>query len=262
MIKIKDIFKNTKMNFVVGFTIATLLSLILATTAIGATTSAVFKDSIIRGSIAIQKVDGDTKTATTQGDSTLAGAEFSVVNKSNNPVYVDGVIYQPNSLIRVLKTNASGACSIENLPYGTYEVYESRAPEGYLINSNHFTIRIRENGKTYPVNGTTPNVEEYVMRGDVDLSKYDYDFQTNKFGAQGDGTLYNTKVAIYNTSAGNIVWNNKTIGPGEIIDTISSDAQGKFIIKDLPYGRYLAREVLPPEGYNNNDAWEKTVKVG
>lgn len=109
----------------------------------------------VRGSLGLVKVDSDTQKSWTisnghsintilgdviagQGDATLVGAEFTVKNASKSGVLVDGKWYAPGADICVLTTYKDEDGNVvaymptnKSLPYGTYEVRETKAPQGY-----------------------------------------------------------------------------------------------------------------------------------
>ena len=64
-----------------------------------------------------------------QGDATLSGIRFAIVNRSVNPVMVDKIEYENGKVVKVITTNEAGLATsgARTLPYGTYEVYELRA---------------------------------------------------------------------------------------------------------------------------------------
>ena len=73
-----------------------------------------------------------------QGDARLDGAEFTVKNVSRNAVLVNGKWYAKGADICVLTTYVDEDGHVVaytktnvDLPYGTYEVRETKAPEGY-----------------------------------------------------------------------------------------------------------------------------------
>ncbi|MBQ4031581.1 MAG: hypothetical protein II625_07475, partial [Bacilli bacterium] len=89
-------------------------------------------DDVTRFNLAVKKKDvvtneDGTTTVLYQGDATLAGIRYAVVNRSANPVVFNGKDFAKNRIVTVITTNANGDANVSNIPYGSYEVYELRA---------------------------------------------------------------------------------------------------------------------------------------
>ena len=94
----------------------------------------IIANQIRRAGISIQKHDSTTGN-TPQGDATLAGMRFQVVNANQTPVMVNNVSYEPGAVIgSELVTNKQGQASTpaDYLPLGTYEIRESSSGESYV----------------------------------------------------------------------------------------------------------------------------------
>lgn len=139
--------------------------------------SAPVKEPSIRGGIEVSKVDAQRDDAVAEGAASLAGAEIQIKNTSAKSVVVDGTEYQPGEVVKTLVTGVDGTCATDAdaLPYGDYEVTESKASKGYLVNTGwKQTVQVREQGKVYKLDGhESGHLEEQVVRGDVKLVKAD-----------------------------------------------------------------------------------------
>ena len=102
-----------------------------------------FYDNPVLGKIKVNKIDSETGSCqvTSKGGS-FAGTVFEVINKSTNSVKYDGRMIAKNSVITT-KTFSENDCSftINNLPYGTYQIKETEAASGYML-SNPVTVTI------------------------------------------------------------------------------------------------------------------------
>ena len=210
------------------------------------------------------------------------------------------------------KAVGSGTWNIPNgwkgaLAYGEYEVVEVTTSTGYLLgvwsgdtqqvfhgmavkDANYNSITVDAPGKKFKPNGTPawvnddgalvkfneqPNgASNTVMRGDIELIKYDDDFGRSE--AQGDATLAGANFDIINRSAGPVVSpeDGKTlIQPGQVVCRITTkyvngvykastaatgnqtrDGSGTWAKPSawhgaLAYGQYEVVEVGAPEGY-------------
>lgn len=135
----------------------------------------IVSEKIIRGGVSIEKWDFETKNKVPQGSATLAGAEFTITNQSAKAVTVDGKSYEKGKEIMSIKTDEEGIASTKNdiLPYGEYEISETKAPMGYLPEGENLTQKfsIRENGKIVELNTEDTAAQNRVKRGDLQLVK-------------------------------------------------------------------------------------------
>lgn len=234
-----------------------------------------FKNPVSRGQIAIHKGDydrdeqfsdthKDEKTNVPQGNGSLAGAVYRIIYLKNDvnkyPITVDGKVYQPGSTLDYkLVTNADGYAStpVHYLPLGEYEVYEESAALGYKVNSSHFdNFNIIHEGETV-YRSWGEDIVDPIIRGGIAFTKDDADLNRNT--AQGDATLEGAQYTITNRST-NSVWVKdangvkREINPGEVVYTLTTDAQGKFSLngETLPYGHYEFKEIKAPTGYHLN----------
>ena len=229
-----------------------------------------FDDATFYGGVKVAKADGDWHKSSPQGDATLAGVNFDIVNKSMNPVWVGGKEYQPGEVVATISTAENGgtyfAVSGNILPYGTYEIHESGAGVGYRLNSEWSqTFEIRQDGQTVAFELPSNWNENDVQRGGVKVVKADQDMLVS--GPQGDGTLAGVKYEIKNKSRNPIVFAGKTFAPGEVITTITTafDAASNQYVASLPasalpYGTYEITEVATSTGYHNAN-WHQTFEI-
>ena len=117
----------------------------------------------------------------------------------------------------------------EDLPFGTYELKETKAPEGYETNGEVKTITIGEGENqhiqiTFEDKAVTPEPEEKT--GSIEITKIDKDTQEKLAGAEF--TLSQD---------------------GKVIKTGVTDENGIVKFDDLPFGTYELKETKAPEGY-------------
>lgn len=83
------------------------------------------------GTITLRIVKTDAATgAGAQAGTSLAGAEFTCVSQST-PGWT-----------QTLTTDENGRAALDNVPLGTFTIYESKAPEGYLLPSDSWTYTV------------------------------------------------------------------------------------------------------------------------
>ena len=233
------------------------------------------QDDVIRGGFALNKRDEDTDTNVPQGNATLEGTEYVVINRSAAAVYVDtnndGVRerYETGDRIAVLSTDADGyiRTAKDFLPYGTYIVREIKAPKGYLLDESDRIksqntvkeFKIRTNGEyhDWTVKETPKNA---VKRGGFQLNKVDKEIKGEGI-SQGDAVLSGAEFTLYNKSkrAVQVDANNdgeyETYAPDAVIAVLVTDEKGTIKTPKywLPYGHYELTETKAPEGYKQED---------
>ncbi|MGO2267598.1 MAG: SpaA isopeptide-forming pilin-related protein [Vagococcus salmoninarum] len=151
----------------------------------------------------------------------LAGAEFKVVRIKNG---LGQAVVEPNPA--VFTSNAEGEVKLTNLSPGTYELTETKAPAGYLLNTNKVTFDIAKTQAGQPEN---LNLEDFL------------DYQ---------GTISFVKKAVDNLGnvAGNLANAEFEISSvdGKTTQTVTSDADGLVAVSGLAPGDYTVKETKAP----------------
>ncbi|MCR5544869.1 MAG: VaFE repeat-containing surface-anchored protein [Lachnospiraceae bacterium] len=206
------------------------------------------------GGVKIQKYDSEWKTANPQGDGSLEGAQFAIINQSAHPVYVDGKKYDVGQTVKVITTDSSGyaATGSEDLPYGTYKITEVKAPTGYKnegVISQTFTIR--QDKQMVDLTAVEKGIQNDVIRGGVKIQKYDFEWKNTN--PQGDATLEGAQFAIINRSTHPVYVNGKSYDVGATVKVITTNSSGYATTgsEELPYGTYEITEIKAPTGYRN-----------
>lgn len=241
---------------------------------------------VVRGGLDLYKSNKDrvdtgvitsVETNVGEGDASLAGYHFNIVNKSANPVMVDGVLYGIDDVVKTIVTDEHGHATTEanSLPYGTYYVYEESQGQhenaaGMYVDTNwSATVVIREEGvivhSNYDMNNDklhiTNPVKNDAWRGGAFFDKIDMD--RNDVPEQGDATLEGCEISIRNDSIYSVYVNGKWYEPGEVCLKIYTDKDGRATTgeKILPYGTYTAFESEASEGYLVNTKWTKNFVI-
>lgn len=151
----------------------------------------------------------------------LGGAQFSlkrVADENGNAV--------SDTVRSEITTNKAGQAVVSGLPLGSYEIWETKAPEGYILNTEirEFEIESIDPGISIPI-----QLDPFVnYQQSVEFMKTD----TNGTGlADAEFTL--TKLGT----------DPQTIG------TYLSDSDGKVSISNLAPGNYELEETKAPSGY-------------
>ena len=208
----------------------------------GKTTEVGFKNNEPTGELKIYKVSEN-------GDK-IEGAEFTVTaaetikNVSGSKTY-----YTKGQTVKVITTNEDGIALLDNLPMGKYQVKETKAPTGYLLNENIFDVDLEYKNDTTPV--IELKIEGVVNNeptGEITIVKKDS--ETGSI-AQGDATLEN---AVYKVYAAEDIYNvaktKKFYGKGDLVATRTTDKRGEMQkITNLPLGHYIVKEEVASNGY-------------
>ena len=220
------------------------------------------EESVIRGGVKIKKQDSVRKNNQPQGDAYLAGAKYSIVNKSSKAVVVGGTSYTNGKVCLTITTDATGLAqsAADALPYGTYEITETDPSAGYLKNSSwKQSFTIRENGKVVDLTGKP--CEEEIIKGGVKIQKTDADLK--KAQAQGDASLTKATFAITNKSKESVIVDGKSYAAGAVVKTLTCNDSGvaKTSADALPYGTYEITETDPSTGYRINSSWKQSFTI-
>ncbi|MEG2507219.1 MAG: SpaA isopeptide-forming pilin-related protein [Longicatena sp.] len=161
-----------------------------------------------KGQIEVIKQDVETGNHA-QGDATLSGWEFEV-RKPNGSV-VEHLVAKGQS------------AKTKELDLGEYQIFETLAPKGYVINPNPIHVTIRYAGQNVSVQQLNETMNDSVIKGKIQIVKKDKD--TNDI-VQREGFQYE----VY-------------FHDGTLVDTITSNKSGVATSKDLPYGSYYVKEI-------------------
>lgn len=166
----------------------------------------------------------------------LEGVQFKLYQLVNNkkssiPLVSNGNEYRYNELGKelVLETNSDGEIHVTNLPFGEYVLDEVKPLPGYKPLNKSIEINVN---KVKPIYVRIIN-EMDTPKGSMKFLKISDD--KKKTPLQG------AEFEIYTLLDG------KYTRYGDI--TLVSDKDGKFEVKDLPYGKYYLKETKAPEGY-------------
>lgn len=198
--------------------------------------------------ILLGKIDAETNANKPQGSATLQGAEFTVKyytglwEKDKDPAILGKVpvrtwifktdqdgfsMYAKEYLISgsALYVNSKG---VPTLPLGTITIQETKAPEGYLVNSEIFVRQITSIGTTESVNTyNQPIIPENILK--LDLVKKQAGTEIAIPGAKFEHTK-----------------------PDGTKETLETDTDGKLSFKGLQHGHHVISEISVMDGYEIN----------
>lgn len=163
----------------------------------------------------------------------IDGAEFNLKSTS-----YDG--YNENITVK------NGKIIVEDLLVGTYQLKELNAPDGYLLNTDTFTITVEKDKTTVqPVMDQEPT-GKIEFQKEIDASK------TN--GLLGDANVKDVTFKLYAkekimNKAGTVKFYDKD----DVVSTSKTDKNGKIIWDNLPLGKYYIQESKSNDSLVIND---------
>ena len=178
------------------------------------------ENDVVRGGIAVEKRDSKTGERP-QGNADFSGITFEIVNSSRNPVEVDGTTYAPGQVVATLITDESGYASTEDevFPYGTYTLREVATNASMLQTFTEQTVQVTDHKKTYVV-----TAENEVVRGGLSVEKRD---SVTGSTPQGNADFAGITFEVINDSRNPVIVNDKSVAPGEVALTLTTDSEGK-----------------------------------
>ncbi|MBO5237611.1 MAG: hypothetical protein J6B50_02385 [Lachnospiraceae bacterium] len=181
------------------------------------------------GSIKVTKVEEGTETLLQDAEFLLYDANHLIVKKA------DGSDYR-------VTTNASGIAKFEQLPYGTYYIEETQAPEGYIRDTNQYKVIVDSDTtvtKYVTEHGTQPlRIENKKLNT---LAPF-ISFKIKKTDSATNANLQDAVFELYADGVGTGI-------------TIASDSQGMVYFRRISVSSYPAttqfsvKEVAAPNGY-------------
>ncbi len=241
--------------------------------------SASFGNTPKYGSVTIEKFDADLKE-TNSGDTTFDGVEVQVINASGASITLkDGLEISDGDVAATLvfQGGAHSVSTGEILPVGTYTIKESKTNKWYEMNTAWSEkAALSDDGSdvlaTVYVSGKKQaELTETPLRAKILLNKIDK--ETGKAEPQGEGSLENAEISIFNISENAVKVNGTVYGSykgkssewirenGSPCCVVYTDSEGITETPLLPGGTYLALETKPSEGYLLNKDWAPVIAV-
>lgn len=160
------------------------------------------------------------------------------VDKDNNQIELKGVIFEvydnDNNLIQTLITDENGEAITDRLPIDKeYTIKEIETNEDYVLNEESITVTLKED----EIKELT--FENELKKGQIQVIKVDSE--------NNEIYIPDTTFEIYNSN-------------NELVDTITTDENGKAISKRLPINdEYTMRETISNKAYVLNEDVQKVI---
>ncbi len=230
-----------------------------------------------------------------QGDATFEGAEFTVYNRSANPIWYDAnhdgrfqasEEFAVGSAVMTIATSYNesldawtATTGARALPFGTYEVIETKAPVGYTREGilSH-VIEIREDGQFDQLVEADGMLNE-VVRGGVQVEKDDLELGKSEalggadhsaLDAEGylGSSLEGIQFTVVNASEHGVMVEDTYRPKGTVvavIETAWNPEKGAYTAQTasdtLPYGTYTIAETATNDSYLLTDGAPRIFEV-
>lgn len=202
-----------------------------------------------------QKVEIDLTKILEQDEKFNIGNNDEILNVSFG-LYADedlkasnGTVIPKNGLIEIITCDEKGKSQFTtDIPIGSYYVKEISTDNHYILSDKKYPVAFESAGQNtatvhISVNDGEP-IENEIIYGTIQGLKIDRETGENIAGAlfglfSTDETEFTEKTAIL---------------------TSESNEEGIFTFENVPYGKYIVRELKPAEGYlPNEENYQETV---
>ncbi|HHH7024187.1 TPA: SpaA isopeptide-forming pilin-related protein [Listeria monocytogenes] len=190
--------------------------------------------------VKLTKEDAETG-AKTQGAATLKGAEYTF--------YADSALSKPLQTVSIGDDNTamSQKFSFENKTERTIYAKETKAPVGYNIDTTVYPIKATQDNQTTEVFLEKATSEDKVIKGKVAITK--------TAGMPEDGNYFGGELPVLEGAEFTITSNTTK----QVVDTITTDENGRAESNWLPYDTYTVHESITPAGYQPVPDFQVTI---
>ena len=219
----------------------------------------VLLDDEFEAKLKIIKQDDETKKPVLQKNT-----EFKIYDLDHKK-YVEQVTTYPTTVKhKSYFTDEEGYLILpQNLKIGNYRIEEVNAPFGYTLNENYYEVTVDSN-TAYQMDGTSGDViieavyENHPVKGELTIVKKgdvldgfkdDFTYQTENL----EGAEFSIYAAedIYTADFQKDDNGNRILeyAAGTLVKTVTTDEDGKAVLKNLPLGSYKIVETSAPTGF-------------
>ncbi|EMZ0120236.1 LPXTG cell wall anchor domain-containing protein [Listeria monocytogenes] len=190
--------------------------------------------------VKLTKEDAETG-AKTQGAATLKGAEYTF--------YADSALSKPLQTVSIGDDNTamSQKFSFENKTKRTIYAKETKAPVGYNIDTTVYPIKATQDNQTTEVFLEKATSEDKVIKGKVAITK--------TAGMPEDGNYFGGELPVLEGAEFTITSNTTK----QVVDTITTDENGRAESNWLPYDTYTFHESITPTGFQPVSDFRVTI---
>lgn len=177
----------------------------------------------------------------------LAGATYEI--KAAEDVYtLDGTLrYSAGEVVDTVTTGENGVAESKPLYLGKYEIYETEAPFGMVINTEVHSAELVYAGQEVEITETAASFCNDRQKVQISLTKVME--QNKQFGIGMNNEMSAVTFGLY---AGEELTakDGKVIPADGLVEIISFNENGKAKAKsDLPFGKYYLKEISTDQHY-------------
>lgn len=180
-------------------------------------------------------------------ESGLEGAEFEI-RAAEDITTPDGTLrYSAGEVVDTLTTSADGTATSTELYLGKYEIVETKAPYGMVLNEEPISVELKYAGQEVAVTSTSVSIYNERQKVLVKLYK---DLEKDELFEIGTGDeILNVYFALY--ASEDLTAADGTIIPKDgLIEIAGVQADGTLTFSaDLPIGSYYVKEYSTNEHY-------------
>lgn len=225
----------------------------------------ILEDSPIEFYIKMVKKDADTGNTVN-----VAGTTFELYDDNGSKISFNIMTSSGMQTIDSFTTDENGCVyTTEKLLKGNYTLVETKAPDGYVLDSTPVQFTVSED--TYKADGGAEFIlvekSDKAVTGQLTVTKVGEVLDEYKGGlyvnpdekgfTYREGSLSGAKFEVYaaediytadnqKDTAGN---RNKHYSKGELVTTLVTGTDGKATATNLPLGKYKVVEVEAPDGF-------------
>ena len=209
------------------------------------------KTGEIFSSVEIQEGKLENRYKPVYGEAGLEGAEFEI-RAAEDISTPDGTLrYHVGEVVDTLTSSADGTAVSKELYLGKYEIVETKAPHGMVINKEPIPVELTYAGQEVSVTSASVSIHNERQKVLVKLFK---DMEKDELFEIGTGDeLLNVYFALY--AAEELAAADGTIIPADgLIEIAGVQADGTLtFLADLPIGSYYVKEYSTNEHYLISD---------
>ena len=171
----------------------------------------------------------------------LAGATYEITSAEDVYTLDRTLRYSAGEVVDTVTTSEDGIAESKALYLGKYEIRETEAPYGMIINNEVHSAELVYAGQEIEITETSASFTNDRQKAEVSLSKVMA--QDTKFGIGSDNELSAVTFGLY--AAEDLIAADETMIPADgLIEILSVSENGKVSVKsDLPFGSYYVQEI-------------------